>query len=266
VSNGDFVGGDFSIDRGPWSITGDMSAQDPLAVPLVAALSGTQLVQGVGRMKAGVSFTAIGIAHALVNSLGMDIADNAAGNATFGFKNRANASTTLALEAPTALVSAPTVANTRATTIKILSAVFTPVGGNAITVPGVTRFSFKADAIEMGDAMAPGSEFEDATDFGGWRISGSIDHKDFEIGSSVSMSEALAGALRGTLVLTCRVSGQDEAATPPANVVLTFNHLKFHDLSESFATKGDGSASIQFDQLLRTGATPLPLSSMITAA
>lgn len=264
---GDFVGGDFSIDRGPWSIAGELQAQDPLIVPTVAALSGPQAVKATGRIKAGSTYRYLGIARAILTAVSMEVSDNAPGTASFSFRNRAatGIGTTLAAEAPTSAASTPTT-STRSGTVKILSATFTPTGGAAVTLPGVTKVSWRAQAIEMGKPQAAGSDFEDAVDLGGWRISGSIDLDDMEIVSSLPMPLYLASLVRGSFAFVCRASGQDESGSPPANKTITLPYLKFHDTDEGLATKGDTTASVQFDQLLRNGATPLALSQMIAVA
>lgn len=263
-SAGGYVGGLHSIDRGPYSIVAQLDAQDPLIVPTVAALTWPAAVTASGRVKAAATYQSLGVANAVLSQVSMTFDDKAAGACSFAFRTRA-ASTSLATEAPTAVAATPT-GVARATTVRILSATFTPVGGSPISVPGITRLTWQAQPTLMGDNMAPGSDYEDAVDNGGWRITGSVDGLDRQIVSSLPMPLYLGGLARGTLALVCRASGQDEAASPPANQTITFNYLKFHDTDESLRSKQDAAGSLQFDQLLRTGVTPLALSAMIAVA
>jgi len=266
VSASDAVSGDYSIDDGPYDIRASLAAQDPLVVPTVAALSFPAAVEATGRLKGTSTYRTHGIARGVLTGIQMDLVDRQAGSCRFDFINSADsASDTLDDEAPTTTGSAPSLVS-RATTIRILSATFTPTGGVASPIYGITRVTWNAAAIVNANLVSPGSNFVDAVDVAGWRITGRIELLDTSLSESLSAAEALAASVRGTLAVSCRVSGQAEAASPPADVTVTMNLLKFRNPRESLATKADGTVSLDFNAILRADTTLKTIGEMISAA
>ena len=173
---GDGVAGAQAIDSGPISIAAELRCADPIIVPDVAALSWPVLVAASERVKNTATLRRLGIAHAMLTDMSMTINENAAGEATFSFRNRAvlGAVTTLAAEAPASTPASMTVPSSR-NTIKILSATFTPVGGSEIPIRGMTKFAWQFAGKPMGSTATPGSDIDDSIDVGNLKFSGSID-------------------------------------------------------------------------------------------
>lgn len=262
----DAVDGDYSIDDGPVDIACSLDAQDPLIVPTVLALSFPLAVEATGRLKTTTTYRKHGVAHGLLTGVDMTITDKAPGSCRFDFRNRAvSASNTIDDEAPTAAGSAPTLVS-RATTIRIVSGSFTPAGGSAIPILGLSQVTWRAQAMLNQEVVTPGSGFIDAVDVCGWRLSGGLTVSDTALATLLSALQNLGNQIRGTLAVVCRVSGQAEAASPPANQTLTWICAKLKNPSESLKSKSDAAGNLVFNQILRDGATLKTLAQMLTAA
>jgi len=268
VSQGDAVPGDYAIDGGPVNIQVNLTAQDPLVVPTVLGLSFPAVVTATGRLKNAATYRKHGVSHGVLTAASLDLVDLSPGTCSFNFQNRAVAeSDTLDDEAPTAVGSAAGLVS-RNTTIRIVAATFTPKGGVAINVLGLSRVSWSAQAMVVPTTISPGSgtNFVDAVDIVGWRVSGTLTMLDTALTGQLSAAQCLAGQVRGDLAVRCRQSSYAEAAAPPTDQIVTFKYLKLKNPSEGLQTKSDGTGSLQFDALLRDGVTLKPIGELVTVA
>lgn len=266
ASQSDAVDGDYSIDDGPVDIAGTMEAQDPLIVPTVLGLTFPLAIEAHGRLKSTTTYRKHGIAHGLLTGVSLNITDKAPGSCTFEFRNRAvSGSNSIDDEAPTAAGSAPTLVS-RATTIRIVSASFTPTGGSAIAIYGLSALTWRAQARINQEVVTPGSMYVDAVDVMGWGLSGTLTVSDTALATLLSALQNLGNQIRGTLAVVCRVSGQAEAAVAPSNQTLTFICAKLKNPAESLKSKNDAGGNLVFNQILRDGATLKTLAQMLTVA
>jgi hypothetical protein len=222
-------------------------------------------VEAQGRVEGGASYQKNGVANGVLIGASMSLVDRQAGSCRYDFQNRAS-SQVLATEAPTVAGSAPLLTS-RATLIRIKGAdsTFTPTGGAGIALDGLAGLSWQARG-QVVTGASPGLAYIDMVDIIGWEISGQATIVDTTLSGAMSKAETLASAIRGSLAVRCALSGQAEAASAPTDQILTFIELRFKNCREGIRTKQAASATVDFNQLLRTTTTVHAIGDMLTAA
>jgi len=265
-SRSDGTLGPHGRDRGPWAISCSLGCEDPTAVPTVLALSYPLAVEAAGRLVNAGAYRKFAVAHGVLTGFALNLAELAAGDVRFDLQNQGlNASTALSDELTVAAGSAPP-GTSRHGTIRFAKTghSFTPDGGDAVTIPGITRLSYTARADVRAGADT-GSAVIDELDIFGWLISGSLTFGDMSITSELSLAEYLATLCTGTLVVQLALTGKTTDQTPPTDKVFTFARIKFDDPDERLTSRQEGVATANFDALLLDAeGAEMTIAQMIT--
>jgi hypothetical protein len=273
-SGGNAMVGDQRVDKGPFDISCTLSAEDPLSVPVVAALTTAQAVTASGRISGGATAQKFTLVHGVLVSVGLNIQEDQSATVTYGFRNRGatgtSAMTPLAALAQELQIASGTarVAATRGRVIQFASgALFTPDEGDPVTLP-IKGLQWNAQGDVAVDRDT-GELIITQLDVAGWSISGSITLQDQTIieASGLSTSDYLAALGRGTLTVPLKLAGQGHA-TPPTNQVLTAARVQFYSSSgrqQEGANFAENSA--EFDAETSTDAgVAMTLAQMLTYA
>lgn len=265
---GDNLVGDQRTDRGPWDLTGDVSAEDPLSVPTVAALTDSFAFAASGRVSGAATLRKFTLAHAVLTGIQLRIPDRQRATVSYNVRNRAAAASALADEIAIAVGTARALA-TRGRPIRFATgATFTPDGGSAVTLGGLMDFSWSAAGQVAADADT-GSVCIDQLDVTGWQISGSLATRDQTIvdGTALTLTEHLATLGRGTLAIPLVLAGQGDE-TPPTNSTMTVQRVQFtgtsgqHQTGPNFAQNGADFTC----EMRSAAAAALTLAQMLTFA
>ncbi|HUT12914.1 MAG TPA: hypothetical protein VMY42_20630 [Thermoguttaceae bacterium] len=264
------VFGPYENDTTFYTLRAVLTAQDPLIVGTVAALTDAQVVSAEGQLANTATYRKLGLQHGVLTSLNLDIVDNQQGRTRFEFLNRAPSPTaTIADEYAGVAGSAPTLVD-RKGTIRIIAAssAFTPDGGSPITLDGLQRLNWQATAILADGDMrsSPGALLVDQVTIAGWRVLGTIGFGDKSLATTQTLAAQLAVAVRGTLVVRVRLTGFAGESPAPTDYLITMQRIKFGRMGESLRTKQPGSGDLGFSAILRAAnQSLLGLGDMISA-
>ena len=261
--------GDHSDDKGACDISCRIEAQDPLILPTILALTYPQLVGASGKVKGGTTYNRWRVLHAMLNEFSLSIEDGRPGTCSFGFRNRATRGTayTVAnrkIEMPNAVTAVGPIVPTLPTTIRILSGSFTPLGGGATSLDGITRLTLSGRARESGEVSWPGAEFVDDLHYDAWEITGTVDFKDKTLTNGELVADYLGSLLRGTLTVVCKPTGSSEGAV--TNRTITIGQMDFSEGADNLRTKDDAEGPLSFGVLLKSGDTYLSPAEVIGVA
>lgn len=273
-SGGNAMAGDQRIDKGAYDLSCSLSAEDPLSVPVVAALTTAQAVTASGRVSGSATAQKFTVTHGVLTSIGLSIQEDQSAKVTYGFRNRGATGTSamtplLALAQELKIAAGTTrVAATRGRVIQFAAgALFTPDDGEAVALP-IKGLQWNAQADVAADKDT-GELIITQLDVSGWSISGSITLQDQTIidASGLSTSDYLAALGRGTLTVPLKLAGQGHA-TPPTNQVLTAARVQFFSSSgrqQEGANWAENTA--EFDAETSTAAgVAMALAAMLTYA
>lgn len=264
-SASDAVFGAYEQDITYYDLKASINAQDPMSIPTIAAITAAGEIAATGQLANAATFQTIKLAHGVLIGIGMDLNDNQVGKVRYDLQNRAaSATATVANEYSAVSGSAPSlVVRRNSIRLKGASSTFTPDGGAAVTLEGLGKVTWNAQAQVLAEPSS-GSLLVDQLTILGWKISGSIAFSDKTILSAQGLAARLAVACRGTLVVTCRQTGfAGESAV--ADATITMQRIKFGRAGEGLRTRGTGSGDLQFNGILRAAAgTLMTLAEMIS--
>lgn len=235
-SGGDSTVGDEQIDKGPFDLTSDLAAEDPLSVPLMLALGSTAVeVTASGRVAGNSTTQEFAVVHGVLIGVSLNLNEDKSGTVAYKFRNRGltgtSAMTPLAALAQELKLGTGT-AREQAVRGRIIQfaagAVFTPWNTSIDPVAlSLAALSLNADAQVAVDKDT-GELVITQVDITGWRYGGSLTLKDQTIiaTSGLSTSDYLAALGRGTLTVPIKMAGQG-AAVPPVNQILTAASVEF---------------------------------------
>jgi hypothetical protein len=274
VRTGDSGGLTRAVDTVLTEIKASIQAQDPLAVPLVLALSGAQSIVVGGRLVNAGTYRDYTMDTSVLTGFGLEIADGQPGTCNFDLQNRAAADSDALSDELAVAAGTLQAIRTRANLIRILAtAAFTDDASTALTLAGIERFSYRATpefvhVASSNQAAQNAWNLADQVDVSPyWQISGSLTLRDTTIASAQAVGQQLVALRRGTLVLPCQVSGFDSGASAPADSTVTFQRIKFHSCRTSLRSKAAGAQDIGFDAVQVSAANAIvAIASMITVA
>jgi hypothetical protein len=275
-SGGNSVIGDQRVDKSAFDLACSVSGEDPLSVPVVAALTSSQAVAASGRVSGSATVQKFALAHAVLTGIALSLQEDRSGSVKYSFRNRGTVGTSsmtpLAALAQELIVGTGTARAkaTRGRSIQFADgALFTPDddGIDPVSV-ALDSFSWNAQADVAADKDV-GELIFTQLDVTGWQISGSVGVRDQAVVSTSGLSvvDYLAALGRGTLTIPLKMAGQ-QAGTPPANQVLTAERVQFYSSSgqqssgPTFATN-----TAEFDaEMVSSAGLVLALAAMLTYA
>lgn len=267
-SGGDNFVGDGRIDRGPWDITCSLDGQDPLSVPVVAALTGAQAVAASGMVvgSSPATYQKFNVAHAVLTGITLGLRSRQPGTVGYAFKNRglpdSDLDDELQRSAGTARVQA---ARGRVVEFAQSGHTFTPDGGAAVNLEGIAEINWRAEAALAQSKPSVGAKVIDTVDGLGWNISGAIIFQDHTLTGGLAPAEYLATLPAGALEVVCQMAGYSSDPSPPTDQILKLDRLLFHGTGDdrSSGTYPDNQA--EFSAVLTAAAgTALTLAQMCT--
>jgi hypothetical protein len=255
-----------NVDHGPWDIRTRIEAEDPTIIPTVSALTFPLAITGTGRVINTATFSKFTQTYGVLIGVSLTLEELQAASVAFDFVSQGSpASTVLSNELAWASASAPT-STSRRTAVRFAATghSFTPDGGGGVTILGLRRLTWNAQANGLVLNASPGVIVIDGVDFFGWRISGQMTFSNLEITSSLSAAEYLASLIRGTLVVRTRMSGISTDATPPTDQAWTIARMKFTDTDENLQSRQVAGVTVNYEAVqLAANGTEVPLASML---
>lgn len=251
-----------------WTITGKMEGEDPLAVPLVAALVEPYAVTAAGRvLNSNDVYRRHKLYRAILSRIAMTIEDGKAGTMSLAWRVVAQAASTAISQEHLVEDVVEADVTARVGTYKIVSAQHTVDGGETIALPGVTRVEWSAER-QLNGTPENNGRFESLMDIGEWSVRGSIVIRDQALSDGATLGQRILVAGRGSLqVVACPTGKWDASATSPlANRTVTMARLKYKG-NDTQLRRGRSDVPIEFGGLIKSAlGAKLTLSQMVTAA
>lgn len=247
--------------------TARIEAEDPLSLPSVLALAAGETVKAGGRVasSAPAAYSDVSLLNCVLTGFGLNIRDNAPGTCSYDFQNRAPYGSTL----PQQLLMAAGARQGRIARegiIRILSAEFEDDASETLPLPGFLGINLNARVQGVSVACTPGGVIADLVDLtDGWDGGGGVNLGDSSISATQALASQLAAMRRGTLTLSCQVSGQASGAAAPANKLVYFHRLKFWPPSASLqAGPNPAGWDLEFDwEMVDAAGVELDLTDMV---
>ena len=265
-SGSDVASGATGSDVVKQEITADIQAEDPLAIPLVLALTGAQTLLAGGRLVNGSTYRDSSVLHCVLTAFGLTIADDQVGTCNLSLQNRATAGNSMDDEW-TGVSGTKQALPTRRSLIRIVSAVFTDDASASLSLLGVTNTRYQMAGQVRASNSGGDQVLCDLVDVASYKASGSLSLRDTQLGTAQYVAQRLAAMRRGTLVVTVKQTRQDDEASAAVNKVLTFQRIKFRNPKESKRTKDDESWDVDMNVVWTSAlGAEMALANMVTIA